>query len=266
VYKGISTSSAVCFSVFSTCRLFLGPVPSVRNDFSLKRYLFCTSPQLLERINGLFTAGYCCSSAVLRGFHVVTLLLFGTGGESRPQLDATALAHVVVGTSKQTEDIMNVTNIQTALSSTEEQIKTVLSQIESVTEIQNVAMSDGEKCVYISLSPCLAWVPDTLSRTVHARTLTNLRILWCIGHVLTLVTPVGIVGSQRKCFPTGCPWGLKLSSSAAFPAHAHAQGEQWKKDISFHYSWSLRKWGATFWQRLVTKGHRLLLACPSGCK
>eukprot|EP00996_Jenningsia_fusiforme_P005870 NODE_695_length_1973_cov_187.191788_g643_i0.p1 GENE.NODE_695_length_1973_cov_187.191788_g643_i0~~NODE_695_length_1973_cov_187.191788_g643_i0.p1 ORF type:complete len:611 (-),score=201.43 NODE_695_length_1973_cov_187.191788_g643_i0:140-1897(-) len=62
----------------------------------------------------------------------------------RSQLDATQLAQVPVSTLKQTEDIMNVTNIQTALSSTEEQIKTVLAQIEKTNEIQNVAMSDGE--------------------------------------------------------------------------------------------------------------------------
>ena len=62
----------------------------------------------------------------------------------RSQLDATQLAQVPVSTLKQTEDIMNVTNVQTALSSTEEQIKTVLGQIEKTNEIQNVAMSDGE--------------------------------------------------------------------------------------------------------------------------
>eukprot|EP01010_Urceolus_cornutus_P001055 NODE_156_length_2157_cov_446.130455_g127_i0.p1 GENE.NODE_156_length_2157_cov_446.130455_g127_i0~~NODE_156_length_2157_cov_446.130455_g127_i0.p1 ORF type:complete len:583 (+),score=217.59 NODE_156_length_2157_cov_446.130455_g127_i0:244-1992(+) len=62
----------------------------------------------------------------------------------RSQLDATQLAQVPVSTLKQTEDIMNVTNIQTALSSTEEQIKTVLAQIEKTNVIQNVAMSDGE--------------------------------------------------------------------------------------------------------------------------
>ena len=62
----------------------------------------------------------------------------------RSQLDATQLAQVPVTTLKQVEDIMNVTNAQTALSSTEEQIKTVLAQIEKTNEIQNVAMSDGE--------------------------------------------------------------------------------------------------------------------------
>eukprot|EP01006_Ploeotia_vitrea_P041428 TRINITY_DN66525_c7_g4_i2.p1 TRINITY_DN66525_c7_g4~~TRINITY_DN66525_c7_g4_i2.p1 ORF type:complete len:591 (+),score=163.49 TRINITY_DN66525_c7_g4_i2:30-1802(+) len=62
----------------------------------------------------------------------------------RSQLDATQLAQVPVSTLKQVEDIMNVTNIQTALSSTEEQIKTVLAQIEKTNEIQQVAMADGE--------------------------------------------------------------------------------------------------------------------------
>jgi len=62
----------------------------------------------------------------------------------RSQLDATQLAQVPVTTLKQVEDIMNITNAQTALSSTEEQIKTVLAQIEKTNEIQNVAMSDGE--------------------------------------------------------------------------------------------------------------------------
>lgn len=62
----------------------------------------------------------------------------------RSQLDATQLAQIPVSTLKQTEDIMNVTNIQTALSSTEEQIKTVLAQVEKTNEIQNVAMADGE--------------------------------------------------------------------------------------------------------------------------
>eukprot|EP01006_Ploeotia_vitrea_P041427 TRINITY_DN66525_c7_g4_i1.p1 TRINITY_DN66525_c7_g4~~TRINITY_DN66525_c7_g4_i1.p1 ORF type:complete len:604 (+),score=162.89 TRINITY_DN66525_c7_g4_i1:69-1880(+) len=62
----------------------------------------------------------------------------------RSQLDATQLAQVPVSCLKQVEDIMNVTNIQTALSSTEEQIKTVLAQIEKTNEIQQVAMADGE--------------------------------------------------------------------------------------------------------------------------
>merc|ERR1711976_627363 len=62
----------------------------------------------------------------------------------RSQLDATQLAQVPVSTLKQVEDIMSVTNIQTALSSTEEQIKTVLAQIEKTNEIQQVAMADGE--------------------------------------------------------------------------------------------------------------------------
>eukprot|EP00992_Anisonema_acinus_P001793 TRINITY_DN10545_c0_g1_i3.p1 TRINITY_DN10545_c0_g1~~TRINITY_DN10545_c0_g1_i3.p1 ORF type:complete len:602 (+),score=186.22 TRINITY_DN10545_c0_g1_i3:61-1866(+) len=62
----------------------------------------------------------------------------------RSQLDATQLAQVPVVTLKQVEDIMNVTNVQTALSNTEDQIKVILNQIEKVTEIQNVALSDGE--------------------------------------------------------------------------------------------------------------------------
>merc|ERR1719162_2322339 len=62
----------------------------------------------------------------------------------RSQLDATQLAQVPQTTLKQMEDIMNVTQIQAALASTEEQIKTQLAQLERVNEIQNVAMSDGE--------------------------------------------------------------------------------------------------------------------------
>lgn len=62
----------------------------------------------------------------------------------RSQLDATQLAQVPVSTLKQAEDIMNVTNVQTALASTEEHIKTVLAQIDKTNEIQNVALSDGE--------------------------------------------------------------------------------------------------------------------------
>jgi len=62
----------------------------------------------------------------------------------RSQLDATQLAQVPQTTLKQMEDIMNVTQIEAALASTEEQIKTQLAQLERVNEIQNVAMSDGE--------------------------------------------------------------------------------------------------------------------------
>jgi len=62
----------------------------------------------------------------------------------RSQLDATPLAQVPGPTLKLIEDAMNVTNIQSGLSSAEEQIKTVLAQIEKTNEIQNVAMSDGE--------------------------------------------------------------------------------------------------------------------------
>jgi hypothetical protein len=49
-----------------------------------------------------------------------------------------------VRTLKQVEDIMNVTQIQAALASTDEQIKTQLQQLDKANEIQNVAMSDGE--------------------------------------------------------------------------------------------------------------------------
>mmetsp|Transcript_2477 Transcript_2477/g.2699 ORF Transcript_2477/g.2699 Transcript_2477/m.2699 type:complete len:579 (+) Transcript_2477:58-1794(+) len=62
----------------------------------------------------------------------------------RSQLDATQLAQVPTRTLKQIEDIMNVTQIQNALASTDDQIKTQLAQLEKVNEIQNVAMHDGE--------------------------------------------------------------------------------------------------------------------------
>lgn len=62
----------------------------------------------------------------------------------RSQLDATQLAQVPVRTLKQIEDIMNVTQIQNALASTDDQIKTQLAQLEKTNEIQNVAMHDGE--------------------------------------------------------------------------------------------------------------------------
>eukprot|EP01012_Entosiphon_sulcatum_P036004 TRINITY_DN457_c0_g1_i1.p2 TRINITY_DN457_c0_g1~~TRINITY_DN457_c0_g1_i1.p2 ORF type:complete len:598 (-),score=157.38 TRINITY_DN457_c0_g1_i1:33-1826(-) len=62
----------------------------------------------------------------------------------RSQLDATQLAQAPVTALKQLEDAMNVTNVQTALAATEDQIKMILNQIERVTEIQNVALSDGE--------------------------------------------------------------------------------------------------------------------------
>jgi hypothetical protein len=62
----------------------------------------------------------------------------------RSQLDATQLAQVPTRTLKQVEDIMNVTQIQAALASTDDQIKTQLTQLEKVNEIQNVAMNDGE--------------------------------------------------------------------------------------------------------------------------
>jgi hypothetical protein len=62
----------------------------------------------------------------------------------RSQLDATQLAQVPNRTLKQIEDIMNVTQIQAALASTDDQIKTQLAQLEKVNELQNVAMHDGE--------------------------------------------------------------------------------------------------------------------------
>ncbi|KAH8605434.1 putative Paraflagellar rod protein [Trypanosoma vivax] len=62
----------------------------------------------------------------------------------RSQLDATQLAQVTTQTLKQIEDIMNVTQIQNALASTDDQIKTQLAQLEKTNEIQNVAMHDGE--------------------------------------------------------------------------------------------------------------------------
>lgn len=62
----------------------------------------------------------------------------------RSQLDATQLAHVPTRTLKQIEDIMNATQIQNALASTDDQIKTQLAQLERTNEIQNVAMHDGE--------------------------------------------------------------------------------------------------------------------------
>ena len=62
----------------------------------------------------------------------------------RSQLDAAQLAQVPQRTLKQVEDIMNVTQIQTALSSTDEQIRTQLQQLEKVKEVETVAMADGE--------------------------------------------------------------------------------------------------------------------------
>ena len=62
----------------------------------------------------------------------------------RSQLDATQLAQVPSRTLKQIEDIMNVTLIQSALASTDDQIKTQLAQLEKTNEIQNTAMHDGE--------------------------------------------------------------------------------------------------------------------------
>ncbi|ESL05554.1 paraflagellar rod protein 3 [Trypanosoma rangeli SC58] len=62
----------------------------------------------------------------------------------RSQLDATQLAQVPTRTLKQIEDIMNATQIQNALASTDDQIRTQLAQLEKTNEIQNVAMHDGE--------------------------------------------------------------------------------------------------------------------------
>ncbi|KAH9598905.1 Paraflagellar rod [Trypanosoma melophagium] len=62
----------------------------------------------------------------------------------RSQLDATQLAQVPTRMLKQVEDIMNATQIQNALASTDDQIKTQLAQLEKTNEIQNVAMHDGE--------------------------------------------------------------------------------------------------------------------------
>ncbi|KAL7705505.1 paraflagellar rod protein 1D [Lotmaria passim] len=62
----------------------------------------------------------------------------------RSQLDATQLAQVPTRTVKMMEDIMNATQIQNALASTDDQMKTQLAQLEKTNEIQNVAMHDGE--------------------------------------------------------------------------------------------------------------------------
>lgn len=62
----------------------------------------------------------------------------------RSQLDATQLAQVPKRTLEQIDNIMNVTQIQAALVSTDDQIKTQLSALDKTNEIQNVAMHDGE--------------------------------------------------------------------------------------------------------------------------
>jgi len=62
----------------------------------------------------------------------------------RSQLDATQLAQVPSRTLKQIEDIMNVTVIQAALASTDDEIRTQLALLEKANDIQNVAMHDGE--------------------------------------------------------------------------------------------------------------------------
>lgn len=87
----------------------------------------------------------------------------------RSQLDATQLAQVPVSTLKQSEDVMNVTNIQTALSSTEEQLKTVLAQIETTNEIQNVAMADGEMQVAEEQMYTKVQLQERLVELIHAK-------------------------------------------------------------------------------------------------
>jgi hypothetical protein len=62
----------------------------------------------------------------------------------RSQLDATQLAQVPKRTLEQIENIMNVTQIQAALASTDDQIKTQLQALDKTNAIQNVAMHDGE--------------------------------------------------------------------------------------------------------------------------
>eukprot|EP00744_Colponema_vietnamica_P000468 GILI01000848.1.p1 GENE.GILI01000848.1~~GILI01000848.1.p1 ORF type:complete len:594 (+),score=283.40 GILI01000848.1:103-1884(+) len=62
----------------------------------------------------------------------------------RSQLDATQLAQVPKKTLEQIEAIMNVTQIQAALASTDDQIKTQLQALDKTNAIQNVAMHDGE--------------------------------------------------------------------------------------------------------------------------
>jgi len=65
----------------------------------------------------------------------------------RSQLDATELATVPVAVLKNLEDCMNVTVIQTALMSNEDQIKQQLLSIDKCKEIRNVALSDGEMAI-----------------------------------------------------------------------------------------------------------------------
>ncbi|CAD2218560.1 paraflagellar rod protein 1D [Angomonas deanei] len=62
----------------------------------------------------------------------------------RSQLDVTRLAQTPTRTLKMTEDIMNATQIQNALASTDDQMRTQLAQLEKTNEIQNVALQDGE--------------------------------------------------------------------------------------------------------------------------
>jgi hypothetical protein len=65
----------------------------------------------------------------------------------RSQLDATELATVPVAVLKNLEDCMNVTVIQTALMSNEDQIKQQLLSIDKCKEIRSVALSDGEMAI-----------------------------------------------------------------------------------------------------------------------
>jgi len=65
----------------------------------------------------------------------------------RSQLDATELAQVPVAVLKNLEECMNVTVIQNALLSNEEQIKKQPAATEKAKEIRNVAISDGEMAI-----------------------------------------------------------------------------------------------------------------------
>eukprot|EP00759_Apiculatamorpha_spiralis_P030645 PhF_6_TR32206/c2_g1_i1/m.47888 len=65
----------------------------------------------------------------------------------RSQLDATELATVPVAVLKNLEDCMNVTVVQTALMSNEDQVRQQIQSIEKCKEIRNVAISDGEMAI-----------------------------------------------------------------------------------------------------------------------
>lgn len=62
----------------------------------------------------------------------------------RSQLDATPMTPTATLCFKQVEDMMNVTNIESAFGTSEEQIRALLGKLEHATEVQNVAFSDGE--------------------------------------------------------------------------------------------------------------------------